>query len=351
MSTQARPRLEWIDGVKGLAILWIVFFHTFKEWDVGDAGAVWAAVSWTIRLAYHAVGVFFVMSGIGLALSLARGRLKNGWLGWYRSRLLRLFPMYWLAHVVIAISPLATTWEPVDWRFPLSFLGDRFWPAEELFYYLNASWWYFGTLVQLYVLFPVLWILLERLNPAGFLFVSAIVTFGTRYWLLVVDPVNGIYVQGALAVCRLWELAFGMAIGLSLARAPEATVRRLFGPAGFAAGAVAFALGVWASKAGVAAYTFADALAGSGLFVLLAHAARLLLRLTPTAGSTIVTVGAFSYGLYLLHQPYVITLGLGMRGSSTLAFFAAAAATIAVLAAIMMRVERAMNTAVTKVLG
>ena len=26
------PRLAWLDGVKGLAILWIVFFHFFKTY-------------------------------------------------------------------------------------------------------------------------------------------------------------------------------------------------------------------------------------------------------------------------------------------------------------------------------
>ncbi len=350
MASEARPRLQWIDGLKGFAILWIVLFHTFKEWDVTEAAdPLWAWFSWLVRLAFHSVGVFFLMSGVGLALSMARGRPKNGWIGWYRSRVLRLFPMYWLAHAIIAVSPLATTWEPIDRRFLLSLLGDRAWPIDDMFYYLNASWWYFGTLLQLYLVFPALWIVLESVGTPIFLLLCGAFTIGLRYWLLVIHPVSGNFVQGGFGLCRLWEFAFGMAVGLALAKAPQETERRLFSPVALVAGIVLFTIGVHANGT-AAGYSASDALAGTGLFVILAHLARLALRVPPVGG-TIVTVGAFSYGLYLLHQPYVITLGHSLQGHGAFVFFAVAFAAIAFMSAVGMQLEKVVNRAVARVLG
>jgi len=372
-SPQSRPRLDWVDAVKGIAILWIVLFHTFKEWAPGrypwplDPGYVpafravcdptgaletlacdaWSLVVAVIRFGYHPVGVFFLMSGFGLGLSLARGGPTGGWLGWLRKRVVRLFPMYWLAHLVCALSPLATTYEPIDHRFALSLVGDRIWPIEEMFYYLNPSWWYFGALLQFYLMFPLLWRLFERLGSVGFLVLAAVVTVGIRYWLLVVDPAQGYWVQGALALCRLWEFAFGMVLGTAFGRTPEVAGRRLFSPLALAAGATIFALGLWSSRT-TPTYAFTDALCGTGLFILLAWVARAFGSLG-ALGRAVTLVGTFSYGLYLVHQPYVITLGIGLQGQRAWVFLAVSSLVIAAMAAIAIQIERVVNAAVARV--
>ena len=103
----ATVRLDWLDGIKGISILWIVYFHAFMCLDVpGPLGdhffekwgaickptslldeigcalqAMFVAVS---RLGFHPVPVFLVMSGFGLSYSLAKtGEPAGGWLGWY----------------------------------------------------------------------------------------------------------------------------------------------------------------------------------------------------------------------------------------------------------------------------
>ena len=139
MASDPRPpvvasgqRLRWLDGIKGLAILWIAYFHCYEAYInkrlPSPLGAHYfarfirqaapestAALLTTIGQAifnavvgvgFHAVGVFIIMSGFGLCLSLARTNgPRDGWAGWYRSRLLRLFPMYWAAHLLYWSRP------------------------------------------------------------------------------------------------------------------------------------------------------------------------------------------------------------------------------------------------------
>ena len=135
-----------------------------------------------------------------------------------------------------------------------------------IFYYFNPALWYFGLLLQLYLVFPLLFRLLQRLGVGAFLFIAAVVTFGCRYFLLCVMPVNGDVVQGAFFVPRLWEFAFGMAAGWLYRKLPEHIDGWLFSPAGLAAGAVVYTLGLYC-YAPLWRYTFADALTGSGLSI------------------------------------------------------------------------------------
>src|SRR5262249_44346159 len=233
-TASANARLSWLDDMKGISILWIAFFHFLGTYAngrypdplgphyfssffspcapssvLGTLGCTAQGLFIAISLVgFHAVAVFLVLSGFGLTFSLARtGEPDGGWLGWYRGRLLRLFPMYWLAHLVYLISPFISRPEPVDYRFFLSFLGDRVWPVDTIFYYINPAWWYFGLLVELYLVFPLLFRLLQKVGPPGFLVFCGAATFLSRYLLLTVLGANGYYVQGAFFGARLWEFA------------------------------------------------------------------------------------------------------------------------------------------------
>lgn len=373
----AATRLGWLDGMKGISILWIAYFHTFSVL-VGDGrfpgaltsgylGSYWASCrpqSWAQQVVcgleayavafgsvgFHAVSVFLVLSGFGLVYSLAKtGNPPRGWLGWYKSRLLRLFPMYWVAHVVYLVSPFQVRYEPIDYRFLLSFLGDRVYPLHMIFYYFNPALWYFGLLLELYLVFPLLYCLLQRVGAAGFLTIAAVATLGARYVMLCVYPVHGYYVQGAFFLPRLWEFALGMALGL-LYRTTAADVdRRLFSPLALAVGAILYTLGLY-SYATVWSYTFTDALIGTGLSIVLAHVARAAARLR-AIGPALAAVGTYSYGLYLLHQPYVLYFaGLG-RHLPTPSFVAMACALIAALALCSMALERQVDRLAQRVLG
>ena len=369
-------RLQWIDGMKGISILWIAFFHGFNflggsrfprplsdgylaamyrscrptTW-LGEIGCALESFGVAFgQLGYHAVAVFLVLSGFGLTYSLAKtAEPPNGWIGWYRSRLLRLFPMYWIAHLVYLVSPFQARYEPIDYHFALSFFGDRIWPLDMIFYYFNPALWYFGLLLELYVVFPLLFRLLRGMGVVPFLLVCAAATFASRYLLLCVWPVNGYWVQGAFFMARLWEFALGMAMGIVARGSPEALGRWVFSPAVFVVGALLYTLGLYSYEA-LWSYTFTDALIGTGLAIVLAHVARGCERVH-SLGAALATVGTYSYGLYLLHQPYVLYVAARVQSLPTPTFVAAIVSLIAVLTLAAMTIERRVNQLTQWALG
>src|SRR5262249_52483942 len=268
----ASPRLSWLDGMKGISILWIAFFHFFGTYAngrypnplgphyfssfvsqcapsslLGTVGCLTQGfLVATALVGFHAVSVFLVLSGFGLTYSLARtGEPEGGWLGWYRARLLRLFPMYWLAHLVYLVSPFISRPEPLDYRFLLSFLGDRIYPIDMIFFYANPALWYFGLLLELYLVFPVLFRLLQKLGVTWFLVLCGLETLISRYLLLYVISASGNYLLGAFFGTRLWEFAAGMALGLLFRRQRAVVEERLFTGWTFLSGVLIYMVGLY----------------------------------------------------------------------------------------------------------
>src|SRR6266513_2338602 len=193
-------RLLCIDISKGLAILFVAYFHFFRtyfqygvlppaDWSSVAASTltilrlVWFKVS---GLGFHAVGAFIILSGWTLMQSTIR-RAESGsvaWGPWYGARFVRLYPMYWVAHLVYLLSPFVARLEPVDERIILSLLGLRFINIEMNFMYLNAAWWYFGMLIQFYLIFPLLFLAARKLGVWIFLVIACALGFFVRYLML-----------------------------------------------------------------------------------------------------------------------------------------------------------------------
>lgn len=364
-------RLAWPDVVKGLSILWIVYFHGFKEYAGGRLprpleGHFWAQmcggeaglaalgcvphglfVAFSY-LGYHAVGVFILLSGFTLAMTQTRRANRPAdWPSWYRSRLLRLFPLYWVAHALYLVSP---GYDPIDYRFLLSLLGNRLYPLD-MPYYANPAWWYFGLLLQLYGVFPLLFAALQRWGAIRFVVGCTVIDLLSRYLVLfpLASAASGALVGGALFTCRLAEFAAGMVLGALAVQQPQRLQRLLTAPLSAVLGAVAYGLGLL-SYASNATYIFSDALIGCGLGLLMIWVA-LRLDALPRLSATVGRVGAYSYGLYLFHQPFIMWLAWQLVATSLPIFVACAAITTALLAWLSMRIEIQVNAAVERAIG
>jgi peptidoglycan/LPS O-acetylase OafA/YrhL len=374
-SASTKKRLLWLDVVKGLAILWIVYFHFFLTytnapspiqrdfiskvagpdgWDGLAASAntiarmTWIAVS---QLGFHPVAVFIILSGWALMQSAARQAASKpiAWSAWYRARFLRLYPMYWVAHLVYLLSPFVARLEPIDERIILSLLGLRFINITMNFAYLNAAWWYFSMLIQLYLLFPIFFWALRRLGTWRFLLAACFIGFLARYLLLVVFKQNGSWAGGGFAICRLPEFALGMALGVWHSRNGAKVERFLVGGTGLFTGLILYpaALALYRS---LESYIFTDFATGACCFLVLAGVTGLILRL-PRAAKALGFVGAFSYGIYLIHQPYVIWVGLRIKEQPVWMFLIIAAAMLTVLSAWGIFLERMTNALVDKIVA
>ncbi len=338
-------RLVWLDVAKGLAILIVVYFHFFttyfehgslppENWNgIGASlmtflGLAWLKIS---GLGFHAVGAFIILSGWVLMQSTARRAAKAPvkWTEWYGSRLLRLYPMYWVAHLVYLISPFVARFEEVDHRIVFSLLGLRFWDITMNFMYLNAAWWYFSMLIQLYLIFPLLFWAANRLGPWFFLLVACGIGLFTRYLLLIVYPQHGLWLLGGFAICRLPEFALGISLGMWHSRSPERAERFLLNGVGLVSGVLLY-FGALELYSNGYTYIFVDLATGACCFLVLIGISGIIAHFSLPA-QIFSLVGAYSYGIFLTHQPYVIYLGLRIREQPIWMFLIIAVVTMAIL--------------------
>jgi peptidoglycan/LPS O-acetylase OafA/YrhL len=366
---QAKPvRLTWFDSLRGMAILWIAIFHFFMAYDasrhpwiLGFAsfpaflegcapssflGTIGCVVDGLLAAIFErgsqAVAVFIVASGFGLTYSLVKkGLPPGGWGLWYRRRVLRLFPLYWLGHLLCLVSPFVVLRDPIDYRFFLSFFGNRFFPADVMFYYLVPAWWYFGLLIQLYLVFPLLFRLMQKIGPAQYLVLSILGTIATRFLLVDVLHANSDYAQGAFFMGRLWEFATGMVLAYYYSEHRSLVEERLFAGRTFVVGIVLYVLGVYSYQP-VFFHVFTDGFIGTGLTIILAQCAHRVDRLL-VVRSALINVGAYSYGLYLLHQPYVLYFGEHLREKPMLYFVPYAFAILGIITIFSMLIEWYVN--------
>ena len=158
-------RLVGLDGVRGLAALFVVVNHIFLRAFPGypvDHAPFWGG--WFIYGRF-AVVVFIVLSGFSLALSPAR----HGWRleavsGFARRRARRILPAYWAA----LVFSLAVAWLLVpqpgyglpDARSVLvnGLLVQNLLAAHSP----NAAFWSMAVEAQLYVAFPLLLLTVRR---------------------------------------------------------------------------------------------------------------------------------------------------------------------------------------------
>jgi len=194
------PRLEVVDFVKGVAITAIVIFHTYEAiygWaghDLFDLmpwgllrGYIIDFSSWEsisrgfLRLTsfgYQGVHVFVVLSGF-LQMWASRDReinIREYYFKWF----LRLYPVYWL--VILSVITLNLTVHGVLGATPtqilLLFLG---WAGVGLPF--NSALWFMVLVVQLYLVFPLLHILLKDLGERKFLMAMWIVSVAILFLL------------------------------------------------------------------------------------------------------------------------------------------------------------------------
>jgi peptidoglycan/LPS O-acetylase OafA/YrhL len=326
-------RMGWVDAVKGLALLWIVTNHVtervFGSEYIGNPSANWPALA--DRLAQLApmrgfgvfdvplnllryigwtgdagVGLFLLISGFGLTFGLlAYGRSRLDLPDYYRRRALRIYPLWWTAHIAFALTWLFTGWGIAFTHkgMLLSMLGVRFTPG--LFDFFSPSWWFIGLLIQLYLIYPLLWWALRSRGPLWLFCVSAAVAIAARFaGLLVGHAYMPEWERGAFFLTRLPEFVAGMSLAaywISNARGVDA---RLRSPGMLALGIALFVIGIAVSIT-LLGNAIAPLLSTTGSFVI----AYALACAAPTGVSRgLQWTGKHSYSLYLVHQPLIILI-------------------------------------------
>jgi peptidoglycan/LPS O-acetylase OafA/YrhL len=201
-------------------------------------------------------------------------------------------------------------------------------------------------LIQFYLIFPALFWAARRAGPWKFLLIACSVGFFARYLLLVVYTQNGLWVLGGFAICRLPEFALGMALGMWHGGSPARVEWFLLRGAGFLTGLILYPAALQLYD-GLYNYIFVDFATGACCFLEIVGVAGIV-SLSQGPAKLFGLVGVYSYGLYLIHQPYVIWLGLRIRNQPVWMFLLIFVATLAVLSAWGIFLEKTTNTLVDK---
>ena len=335
MDTKRGRRLIWLEISKAIALVLIIFNHALER--MGDypyifnpaddwvpfadrvdqlkplTDGVWEiafnAFRYTGLFGEVGVQLFVIASGIGLTLSAMRRRGTDA--GFFRRRLERIAPTWIVVHFLAllasipvllfvgggAVDRVAAPW---DIRFWASLIGFRFTP--ETIYYLVPSWWFIALLIQLYLVFPLLYRWFERMKPRGFWYLIAGSIVIKLAGLYLLSSYLDVWARGAFFITRLPEFAFGMIVARWLTSSDN-PLRR---PAAVPAAVVAIPVGI-VSSLYLAGNAWGPFLYGAGVFVLLYR----LFADRPLDGRVAgwtTWVGKHSLSLFILHQPVYFVL-------------------------------------------
>jgi len=304
-----RGRLAGLDGVRGLAAAYVVVNHVFERAFPGyphDHAPWWAG--WFI-FGRFAVVVFIVLSGFSLGLSPAR----HGWrldsvVRFAGRRARRILPAYYAA---LAFS-LAIAWYVVpqpgqgrpDTRSVVvnGLLVQNIVRASSP----NRAFWSLAVEAQLYVVFPLLILVVRRVNAAAM--VAAVTLVVSAVGIAAPhDPGLHAFVNQSPP-----ELAALFAIGIAAAGLVGARGSRRWACLALSLAAPVLVLIWWRGAVWTLGpnLMWVDLALGPGIACLLVALAsgRPLPLVRLLDSRPIRTLGLSSYSLYLLHEPIVIVV-------------------------------------------
>jgi peptidoglycan/LPS O-acetylase OafA/YrhL len=314
VTTTAGSRLEHLDGLRGLAALYVFLSHAYLTvWPMQHlpSGPLRAITGWLLY-AHFAVDLFLVLSGYCLMLPVLRaGGALSGGVGpflWRRVR--RIVPPYWAA-CALALGLIATcigqkTGTHWDMCVPVSPQALIFYPLllQDVFSaqvggQINHAFWSIAVEAHLYLVFPLLVLLWRRSSPWIFVGVSAVVAMALSR-LVTGTP----YYQTTPHYLLL--LALGMAAAGIAQRPP----RLPWGAIALGCVALVAAFCLWRSPSVVfVSFPKLDPLIGLGsaaLLVLLAQRDSALRRIV--SARPLTALGTISYSFYLIHAPLLQVL-------------------------------------------
>jgi peptidoglycan/LPS O-acetylase OafA/YrhL len=336
--SKEQKHLDWVDGLKAFAIIMILLNHfveSFKSFpwfscpsynwpDISvrlsnifpaDGSIIWRLVQFLGWLGDMGPGIFILVSGFTLTLSaLNRNGSEFSIKDFYSKRLLRIFPLYIVIHflVIIIIALLRS----IDFTAPellFSMLGLRF--TDNLFFYINPSWWFIWLILQLYFIFPLLFKILSAKGIRFFL----IITFGITIMSRSVGLINltwskqlEYWMIGIFAGTRLSEFAAGMILAKLITEKRvnlhENSVAMLF------LFGLAFYISGFICSLFYFTTLFSNTLITIGLTGILISAFRLIESNTPWLINPLKWIGVVSFPVFLLHQPLMTLSGSYFTG-------------------------------------
>jgi peptidoglycan/LPS O-acetylase OafA/YrhL len=312
-SEEKIPRLDWLEPVKAFALIAILFNHLIEE--IFDYRTVdkYNLLNIFGKIGDFGPGVFILVSGFGLTWA-AIHRKKMPWYEFYSRRFMRIYPLYIALHFIFLgaaffipdkVLHYSSGYPMIlsDPKMLFSILGLRF--TKTLFFYISPAWWFVWLIVQLYLVFPLLFEIQKKLSITYFIIGSCVITFAFRAAYLIFPEIDlfneGFWMLGIFCGTRLAEFSIGMAFAKILYKNQ---VVMLFSNQGrllfwsfilFTAG-----LGLYTQAIGKIVAQVLISVGMTGLFFV---AWKSVASKNKYLSNALVWIGTVSYSVYLFHQP------------------------------------------------
>lgn len=333
-NAKPRLRLEYLDGIRGLAALAILIGHSGGDAGTnyqGDGSLLSRLAVWAIHqlpYSYFSVSIFIVLSGYCLMIPVARSEdrhLLGGFRGYIRRRARRMLPPYYAALAfsllllgILSSSPNAKGlhWDTLTPLFTPGVLLSHLLLVHNLnpgwIYKINGPLWSVATEWQIYFLFPALLLPLWRRYGIVALVLGATILGQLPHFAL----------RKALDEAHPWYIglfAMGMAgAAINFAPQPAMHVWRERVPWGvLSAGLFGLAALAYIARPGLGSYPhwIMDIVVGGAAVCLIIFCTQRLLMGETQRAPWIVRfleapvtrwLGTISYSLYLIHLPILI---------------------------------------------
>lgn len=353
-------RLDVLDYVRGLAIIHIFLYHYYIEWFQGSFLIIPDGVAANIpRLqifhdgglldifknlfsflwvyGFTSVNLFLLLSGFVLTYSALKSKseISTGGelLSFYVKKLKRLLvPFYITLLLGVAIlflrnllypsfsaMPIYTTWDLVKTLFVPFLVYDL--PFLQKF---NGDLWFITLILQLYIIFPVLYYALKKYGVWKFIAACFVLTVFYRYIATyyldtapmgVIFPATNSYKLFSFFLPRLFEFGLGMSLGYWQFKDSK-TLETLRGGWQFLA-SVAIMLFGFSLNMYRGGWPLSDAVISIGLFATLLNIGAYFARVQ-ILKTLMLKLSESSYEIYLLHHyllnyllmPFLVLFGI-----------------------------------------
>lgn len=307
MPSLSKSRVESLDWLRGLVALSIMFYHlSYWCFQLKDASSVLG------RLGIYGVSIFFVLSGLSVAIAYSQYiRDITTVHRFLVRRLFRIWPLLWIATIVTAAITFSET-GVFNWgRFLLNIttLFGFFKPGS----YMATGAWSIGSEMVYYVLTPLIFAVYNYRRWAGnallFVCVGIGVLFAfwfldpriplTKQWAVYINPFNNLflYVMGIAMYYNFGKLEIGPTLNAILLFVAVA----LFCLLPFGGDQIAIVTG--AGRMVFVTLTFVVVLAFYKVRV----------RPADVISNPLTLFGMATYGIYLIHPVIYLLCGFFFR--------------------------------------
>ncbi len=323
-----------LDGVRGIAVVAVLLFHSGFDWAVGG----WLGVS-----------VFFTLSGYLITSRLIAEHQRSGKVAvfsFWERRIRRLLPASLLTLAFVAVANDHLIFDDQIESLRSELISALFYVANWHSYFSNEAYsdifgapspvrhfWSLSIEEQFYMLFPIVFVLAVRfVRPKDVWKVFAALTLASLVTTLLITDVSRTYFG---TDTRVLEILAGVLLAFWHSEHPRAERRRWVGWAAWPAWVIAVvamtsvqsfdaAVGTWLLPAFalVSVVITLSSIAPTGLLSVIVEA------------RPVTYIGRISYGIYLFHWPIYGLLTARRVGATGWKLFAVRAAVTLVAAAI-----------------